>query len=279
MDCLIEKDGVKTELSSLDVLVTDFADSSPSLKVSQKEINNRSGYVFNGATHSQKKIVVSGKFVSDSAYEMEEKKDELNALFSNDEPFYITKMLPVGDLYEFELPGQTEGFELLGQPAEAYKYRYKVITEDEISYSFVGKSTAGLLTEFSVNVKTAELPFGETIPKDEVITTDFIKYAGTAKCSQLEWPWVVKLTSTSSQMGKFRLQIGDRAFESYSPTPLIAGDVFLIKGIETLKNGSNFNDSTNYEHFILKPYPTKKVPIETSFKGKIEILNKVELYK
>lgn len=279
MDCLIEKNGVKTELSSLDVLVTDFEDSSPSLKVSRREINNRSGFIFNGATHSEKKIALSGKFISDSAYEMEEKKDELNALFSNDEPFYVTKMLPVGDLYEFELPGQTEGFELLGIPSESYKYRYKVIVQEEINYSFIGKSTAGYLIKFNVNLKTAELPFGETIPINEEITESFISYKGTAKCSQLEWPWTVKLTSTAAQSGKFSVTIGDRTFESYSPTPLVVGDFFLLKGIETLKNNTNFNDSTNYEHFILKPSPKNKVPIASSFKGKMELLNKVELYK
>lgn len=279
MDCLVEKDGVKTELSSMNFLVTDFKDSSPSVKASRKEINSRSGFVFNGATHSQKNIGITGKFVADSAYEMEEMKDDLNALFSNDEPFYITKMLPVGDLYEFELPGQTEGFELLGMPTEPYKYRYKVLVENEIDYSFVGKSNAGFLTEFSISLKTAELPFGETLPKDEVITKSFINYRGTAKCSQLEWPWIVKLTSTETQPGKFVFTIGDRTFESFSPTPLASGDIFLIKGIETLKNGSNFNDSTNYEHFILNPSTSKRVPVSTNFKGKIELLNKVELYK
>lgn len=279
MDCLIEKDGVKTELSSLEVLVTDFKDSSPSVKVSRREIKNRSGFVFNGATHSQKGIVVSGKYITDTAYEMEEKKDELNGLFSNDEPFYVTKMLPVGDLYEFELPGESEGFELLGIPCEAYKYRYKVIAESEIDYQFLGKSAAGFLTSFSVSLKTAELPFGETMPVNEVITQNFITYLGTAKCNQLEWPWVIRLTATTAQSGKFTVTIGDRTFESYSPTPIKIGDTFLLKGYESLKNFSNFNDSTNYEHFILKPYPKNKVPMTTTFIGKIEILNKTNLYK
>lgn len=280
MDCLIEKENIKIELSSLDILVTDFNDSSPSLRVSQRTINNRSGFVFNNATHASKAIEVSGKFICPSAYELEEKKDEINGLFSNEEPFYITKMLPSGSLYEFELPGQSEGFELVGVPTERYKYRYKVINDSEIKYDFVGKSSAGLLMEFTVSMTTAELPYGETIPKNEEITSHFIDYKGTARCSQLEWPWVVKLTATAvSQSGKFSLTIGDRTFESYSPTTINKGDMFLLKGFETLKNYSNFNDSTNYEHFVLKPYPKNKVPIDTSFVGKIEILNKTYLYK
>lgn len=278
MDCLVEKYGVKTELSSIDILVTDFRDSSPALNVSQREVRNRSGFIFSGAVHKQKTIVVAGKFRTDTVYESEEKKDELNGLFSNEEPFYITKMLPTGDLYEFELPGQSEGFELLGIPCDVYKYRYKVIAESEIDYQFLGNSSAGVLTEFTVTLKTAELPFGETLPRNEEVTTDFIKYQGTAKCSQLEWPWVLKLTATEAQTGKFTVLVGDNKFESYSPTPLKSGDVFLLKGIETLKNYSNFNESTNYEHFELRPSPKNRVPFSTTFVGKVEILNKTELY-
>ncbi|MGM0174088.1 phage tail domain-containing protein [Enterococcus sp. DIV0800] len=278
MDCLVEKNGVKTELSSIDVLVTDFKDSSPVLNVTQREVRNRSGFIFSGAVHKEKSIVVSGKFQTDTVYESEEKKDELNSLFSSDEPFYITKMLPTSDLYEFELPGQTEGFELLGIPCETYKYRYKVIPSSEIDYNFLGKSSAGLLTEFSITLKTAELPFGETLPTNETITSGFIEYRGTARCSQLEWPWTVKLVSKKSQIGRFSVTIGDRTFESYSLTPIRVGDIFLLKGVEALKNYSNFNESTNYEHFELKPYPKNQIPISTDFAGTIELLNKTELY-
>lgn len=279
MDALITKDGVETKLSSLGILVTDFQDSSPSVIANKREVTNRSGYIFAGAVHKAKKITISGLFLVNSAYDLEEKKDELNGLISNDEPFYITKMLPTSGLYGFELPGQkTADFNLLAIPHQAYKYRYKVNSENEISYTFIGKTDAGLLNRFSVDLTTAELPFGETIPKTLSITNS-IDYKGTAKCSQLEWPWVMKLTSNASQSGDISVKVGDRTFIYHAVTPLANGDILQLKGVETTLNGSNVNDKTNYEHFILTPSASKKIALTTNFKGTIQLLNFVELYK
>ena len=279
MDALITKDGVETKLSSLGILVTDFQDSSPSVSANKREIKNRSGYIFAGAVHKEKKITISGLFLVNSAYDLEEKKDELNGLISNDEPFYITKMLPTSNsLYEYQTPGTSSNIDLLDIPHQAYKYRYEVNSESEIAYTFVGKTDAGLLMRFTVDLTTAELPFGETIPKSLTVTTS-IDYAGTAKCSQLEWPWVVKLTSNATQSGDISVKVDDRIFIYHAVTPLASGDILLLKGVETTLNGANVNDKTNYEHFILAPKPTKKITVTTNFKGTIQLLNFVELYK
>ena len=104
MDALILKDGVETRLSSIGLLVTDFKDSSPSVVANRREVANRSGYIFNGAVHKSKQISVTGTFIVPSAYALEEKKDEINGLISNDEPFYITKMIPTQEVYAYELP-------------------------------------------------------------------------------------------------------------------------------------------------------------------------------
>ncbi|MCO5533330.1 phage tail family protein [Enterococcus faecium] len=279
MDALITKDGVETKLSSLGLLVTDCQDSSPSITTNKREVTNRSGYIFSGAVHKEKRIVISGTFVVPNAYALEEKKDQINGLISNDEPFYITKLLPTAQLYDFELPGQTTSeLNLLTIPHQAYKYRYKIIVENEISYTFVGFSDAGLRMKFSFEGKTAELPFGETIPKSVTVSTA-IDYAGTAKCSQLEWPWVLKLTSNASQNGDISVKVGDRTFIYHAVTPIKNGDTLLVKGVETTLNGLNVNDKTNYEHFVLKPTKTQKNSLTTNFKGTIQLLNFVELYK
>lgn len=279
MDALITKDGVETKLSSIGLLVTDFQDSSPSITSNQREVTNRSGYIFSGAVHKEKRISVSGTFIVPNAYSLEEKKDQINGLISNDEPFYITKLLPTTGLYDFELPGQkTNELDLFSIPHQAYKYRYKIIVEDEISYSFVGFSSAGLRMKFSFDGRTAELPFGETIPKSVSITTS-INYAGTAKCSQLEWPWVMKLTANATQSGEISVEVDERIFVYHAVTPLVSGDILLLKGVETTLNALNVNDKTNYEHFILQPNASNKISITTNFKGTIQLLNFVELYK
>lgn len=279
MDALITKDGVETRFSSIGLLVTDFQDSSPSIVSTKREVANRSGYLFSGAVHKEKTITVSGMFVTSDGFSLEEKKDEINGLISNDEPFYITKMLPITDLYGFELPGQrSSDLNLLTIPHQSYKYRYKVIVEDAVSYTFLGYSNAGLRMKFSFNAITAELPFGETIPKT-VSVTNKIVYNGTAKCSQLEWPWVMELSSNSSQSGDISVKVGSRTFIYHAVTPLVSGDKLLLKGVETTLNARNINDKTNYEHFVLTPKSTKEIAITTNFKGTIRLLNFVELYK
>nr|DAF76903.1 MAG TPA: distal tail protein [Caudoviricetes sp.] len=279
MDALITKDGVEMTLSSLGILVTDFQDSSPSVTANKREVANRSGYIFSGAVHKAKRITISGLFLAANAYELEEKKDELNGLISNDRPFYITKLLPtMENLYEYQNPGERMNIDLLNIPHQAYKYRYKVISEYEINYTFIGKTDAGMLNRFSVDLSTAELPFGETVPITLAVV-DSIDYKGTAKCSQLEWPWVLRLTSSAVQSDDISIKIGDRTFVYHTVTPVSIGDVLELKGVETTLNDLNVNDKTNYEHFILMPSATKKIALTTNFEGTIQLLNFVELYK
>ena len=61
----------------------------------------------------------------------------------------------------------------------------------KIDYSFIGKSAAGLKYNISFELVTAELPFGETAPRDIVLSGGVIPYKGTAALSQLEVPYVV----------------------------------------------------------------------------------------
>ena len=276
---MITKNDKNTTLSSLGILVTDFLDSSPSMTLNRREVTNRSGYIYNGAVHKEKTIQVVGKICVSSEYDFELKKDEINGLISNDEPFYLTKMLPEQGMYSFELPGERTGdLELLSIPHKEYRYRYKVILEDSIGYEFVGRYSEGMLIAFSATFKTAELPYGETIPKN-ITVTDSIPYEGTAKCNQLEWPWEIKLTASANQTGLIKLMIGERTFTYQANMAINSGDVIRISGVETTVNDINVNDWTNYEHFILEPSSNKTIPVVTNFKGKIQIINKVDLYK
>jgi len=207
------------------------------------------------------------------------KKDDIFGLLLDDEPFYINKMYPDSiDFYDYQVPGQTAGdLDFVNQPHTAWHYRWKV-TASEPTFSFVGNSGQGLKYDFSVVFTTAEMPYGETEAKDITLSGGSFAYAGTAKLSQLEVPFVIEATSTGNQSG-FYLEIGDNRF-TYSQTGDInAGDVFKITGIETTKNLANVNARTNYAYFVIKPSPTKKVSYKTNFNGIIKILNFKELYK
>lgn len=279
MDLLIEQNGIKTRLSDLGLFLIDFDDKSPSIEHERKSIKNRNGYVPSKSYFKAKTMSVNAKLLVPSLYAFEEKQDELNGLLVTQLPFYVTKMLPTNDLYQFEIPGQKTGFNFKKVDVKEYKYRYEVYLSNEIDYSFIGKTNQGLLYGISFNLATDSLPFGQTKPINEVLTGNLINYSGTADCSQLEWPWQIRLTASEASTGQFYFSIGSQRFEYKNDTAIKVNDVFLLKGFENTLNGLNINHKTNYQHFVLLANATKKLSFLTNFKGKVELINKTELYK
>ena len=279
MDLLITKGTTSVKLSDYGFYNINIDDSAPEISLDKRSVAGRNGTVFGGATFTAKVIKVTGRVTVANVQEFLSKKDDIYGLLLDDEPFYITKMYPTNsDFYNYQVPGQTAGdLDLVNQPHTAWHYRWKV-TASEPTFSFVGNSGQGLKYDFSVVFTTAEMPYGETEAKDITLSGGSFAYAGTAKLSQLEVPFVIEMTSTGNQSG-FYIEIGDYRF-TYSQTGDInAGDVFKITGIETTKNLANVNARTNYAYFIIKPSPTKKVSYKTNFNGTIKILNFKELYK
>ena len=279
MDLLITKGTTSVKLSDYSFYNINIDDSAPEISLDKRSVAGRNGTVFGGATFTAKVIKVTGRVAVANVQGFLSMKDDIFGLLLDDEPFYITKMYPDSiDFYDYQVPGQTAGdLDLVNQPHTAWHYRWKV-TASEPTFSFVGNSGQGLKYDFSVVFTTAEMPYGETEAKDLTLSGGSFAYAGTAKLSQLEVPFVIEMTSTGNQSG-FYLEIGDNRF-TYSQTGDInAGDVFKITGIETTKNLANVNARTNYAYFVIKPSPTKKVSYKTNFNGTIKILNFKELYK
>lgn len=279
MDLLIEQNGIKTRLSDLGLFLIDFDDKSASIEHERKTIKSRNGYKPSKTYFRAKTLSVSAKLLTTDLYSLEEKKDELNALLVTQLPFYVTKLLPIDDLYSFELPGETTEFDFKQVATKEYKYRHEVYLSNEINYSFIGKTDQGLLYDISFNLATDSLPFGQTKPVNEVLTGNLINYAGTQDCSQLEWPWYLKLTANEATVGQFHFSIGSQKFEYKSEDAIKNGDVFLLRGYENTLNGLNINHKTNYKDFILQANPSKRLAFTTNFKGKVELMNKTELYK
>lgn len=280
MDLLITKGTTSVRLSDYGFYNIDIDDSAPEISLDKRSVTGRNGTVFGGATFTAKTIKVTGRVAVQNIREFMNKQDDIFGLLLDDEPFYITKMYPNNaDFYDYQVPGQTAGdLDFVNQPHTAWHYRWKVTVESEPTFSFVGNSGQGLKYDFSASFITAESPYGETESKTITLANGQIDYAGTAKLSQLEVPFVVEMTSTGNQ-SDFYLEIGDNRF-TYSQTGEInTGDVFKITGIETTKNLENVNARTNYAYFVIKPSPTKKVSYKTNFNGTIKILNFKELYK
>lgn len=287
MDLLITHANAETKLSQLGIYNITIDDSSPSIEVDRRTVKGRSGYIHDGITLRQKLIKVTGRLAVASLSAFMEKQDELAGWLYGDEPYFVTKMHPTqDDLYEFELPGAKNGdLNLLDIPHTAWKYRYKVHINNEIEYSFIGKSQAGLKYDVSFELATAELPFGETKPTDITLSGGTIPYNGTAALNQLETPYTVELVSSAIQ-NSFFLEIDGRRWSYvHTETAIQAGQKLLLSGVEsTLYKGVatsdlNINNRTNYEYFVIRPNPQKQVRYSTNFRGTIRILGFKELYK
>lgn len=263
-------------MSDLGLVVKDIDDSSPILDINYRSITSRSGRTRTSSRYGTKLIKVVGSFYTDSLFDYEELKDTLNEKLVSREPYYITKMLPKNEgLYEFELPGEsTNDLDPLLIEHEPYKYRYHVVLTNHTT-NFIGRSNRGLLFEFEMNFETDGLPFGESKVRN-ITVTNSVTYNGTAKNSQLESPWYVKLTATQLQKGDFYFTLNGRKFEHHSLTQIKVGDVFELRGVETRLNHSNINEYTNYEHFILSKGVNN---ITTDFIGTIEIVGLKDFYK
>ena len=287
MDLLITHANAETKLSQLGIYNITIADSSLSIEVDRRTVKGRSGYIHDGITLRQKLIKVTGRLAVASLSAFMEKQDELAGWLYGDEPYFVTKMHPTQDnLYEFELPGAKNGdLNLLDIPHTAWKYRYKVHINNEIEYSFIGKSQAGLKYDVSFELATAELPFGETKPTDITLSGGTIPYNGTAALNQLETPYTIELASSATQ-NSFFLEIDGRRWSYvHTETAIQAGQKLLLSGVEsTLYKGVatsdlNINNRTNYEYFVIRPNPQKQVRYSTNFRGTIRILGFKELYK
>ncbi|SFC85104.1 Phage tail protein [Streptococcus gallolyticus] len=279
MDLLITKGTTSVKLSDYGFYNIDIDDIAPEISLDKRSVTGRNGTVFGGATFTAKTIKVTGRVAVATIQDFMAKKDDINGLLLDDEPFYITKMYPNNaDFYNFQVPGQTTGdLDLINQAHTAWHYRWKV-TASEPTFSFVGNSGQGLKYDFSVVFITAAMPYGETEAKDITLSGGNFAYAGTAKLSQLEVPFVVELTSTGGQ-SSFYLEIGNKRFTYTQSGNINAGAVFKITGIETTKDLVNVNAKTNYSYFVIEPTPTKTVTYKTNFNGSIKILNFMELYK
>lgn len=238
MDLLITKGTTSVKLSDYGFYNIDIDDSAPEISLDKRSVSGRNGTVFGGVTFTAKTIKATGRVSVSTIQDFMAKKDDVNGLLLDDEPFYITKMYPDNaDFYNFQTPGQTTGeLNIARQPHTAWHYRWKV-TASEPTFSFVGNSGQGLKYDFSVVFTTAEMPYGETKAKDITLSGGNFTYAGTAKLSQLEVPFVVELTSTGGQ-SSFYLEIGKRRFEYTQSGNINSGDVFKITGIGTTKKSS-----------------------------------------
>ena len=279
MDLLIEKGTTSVKLSEYGFYNIAIEESAPEISIDHRSVTGRNGAVFGGATFTTKQIKVTGRVSVATIQDFFAKQDDVTGLLLSAEPFYITKMYPNNaDFYNFQTPGQTTGeLNIARQPHTAWHYRWKV-TSNSPAFEFVGNSGQGLKYDFSVTFTTAEMPFGETKPKDITLSGGNFQYRGTANLSQLEVPYVVELTSSGGQ-SSFYLEIGKRRFEYTQSGNINSGDVFKITGIGTTKNLVNVNAKTNYGYFVIGPTPTKTVTYKTNFNGAIKILGFKELYK
>lgn len=277
MDVLIAaRDGTSAvALGSLGLQVTDFEESPPSITRNSKSFAGRNGAIDYGGRHTTKMIKVTAYYYAANLAEDESIQERVNGLLSGLDPYYVSMMFNMAEMYGFERPGQRTG-ELESLPDEETYKRFLVYRTDSNSPDFKGKSGAGLLSSWSFEFATAELPYGESKPKDMIIASgQSIPYVGTTDNSQLEQPFYFEVVASAASATGFKLTVDDQVWEAR--TPVIAGDIYKIAGSSNLRGDQNINDDTNYGYFVL--HQDKPNKLTCSIAAQITVKNLKNLYR
>lgn len=265
--------------TDLHLFIRNVEVSAPSLETNLSKVRGRNGQINYGSTHITKTIVITGWLFSEDEERQAIDRDRIYDVFASEEPFYITELFD-SELYHFERPGETTGFQLvdLERPKYAYRCRYYVLASAEPKVEFIGRHEGGFISDVSIELQTAELPYGESIPRNEIVQNGVIPYRGTARCSQLESPFTLKATALKDgKDATFTIQ--DRTLKytgSYKKN-----DVFEFNGVSNLQNAVNINDKTNYEYFILNKDSRNQNTVTTNKPDDflLEVVGYKELYK
>ena len=275
MDLSITKlDGTSTSLSSIGLQVIDIKETSPSIERISKSFDGRNGSLDYGGRHVDKQLIVSAMYSAASMSEDAKIENAINGLTSQIEPFYVTKFLNDGSIYSFERPGGVTGDVTFANGSEDYK-RYKVYRSDTNSPEFKGKIGDKLISTIELEFTTVGLPYGESKPRSQALTSgQSIKYNGNVACSQLEQSFYFVVTAKEASANGFTLTVDNQSL--IVTTPVVAGDVYTLSGMNNTRGNQNINNKTNAGYFVLRPNAANK--ITCSISADIQIKNLCDLY-
>lgn len=276
MDVLVTNadDAKSTKLSDLGFTTLSFEESSPSIERTSKEFAGRNGSLDYGGRHAKKTVKITGIYQADSITDDQRIQERINGLLSGIDPYYITQMIGDGDIYGYERPGDKAGAVRLPTGTATYK-RFLVYRSDSNVPDFKGKTGAGLLSSWELKFETVKLPYGESKPRSQALTSgQAITYNGTVACSQLEQAFYFVVTAKAASDTGFTLKVDGQTLEVNSP--VVVGDVYTLSGMNNLRGNQNINSKTNAGYFVLKPDATNKVVC--SIDATIQIKNLCDLY-
>lgn len=275
MDLLITKlDGTSTSLSSIGLQVIGIKETSPSIEGISKSFDGRNGSLDYGGRHVDKQLIVSAMYRATSMSEDAKIENSINGLTSQIEPFYITKFLNDGSIYNFERPGNVTGDVTFTNGSEDYK-RYKVYRSDTNSPEFKGKIGDKLISTIELEFTTVGLPYGESKPRSQLLASgQSIKYNGNIANSQLEQSFYFVVTAKEASANGFTLTVDNQSL--IVTTPVVVGDIYTLSGMNNTRGNQNINNKTNAGYFVLRPNASNK--IMCSISADIQIKNLCDLY-
>lgn len=272
MDLLVTtKSGKQTKLSEFGLQTISFEDEPASISRVSESFAGRNGMLDYGGQHVTKKIKITAVYCATSISSDETVQESVNGLLSQVEPYYITAIYNNDDVYDFERPGQTTGVVNWVKGTESHK-RFLVYRSSTDAPEFQGKVGNQLISTWSFEFETAELPYGESKPRD-VTVNGTIQYAGTVACSQLEQAFYIVLTAKAASDSGLQLTIGDSKLDI--TRPVVAGDVYTLSGMNNLCGSQNINNKTNYVYFTLLTGDNK---VTCSIGADIQVKNLKDLY-
>lgn len=224
--------GKSVLFSGFNATLLTFSETAAEAERISKSFAGRNGSLDYGGRYTTKKLTVKIMYEVNSFTADQAMQQKVNALLGDSSGYYI-------------------------QVANLNK-RFLVYREDTNLPEMVGKSTNKYTLTWEFEFKTKELPFGESLPRDQVLKSgDTIMYNGTAKDSQLEQPFYFEVVANADSSNGFDLSVGSHKLKVNAVTK--KGDKFVLAGINNTQNGTNINNLTNYDYFELSPGGVNKV--------------------
>lgn len=272
MDALITNlNGTEHKLSDFGFQALNFEESAPTITRTTKSFDGRAGSLDYGGRHVVKKITINGLYWVKSLEQADDVRDKVNAALSQTDPVYLTRVYGGRNLYDVRESGKD--FVMPAQTVD--KKRFKVYRTDTNLPSIIERTGKGVYYTWSLEFETVELPYGESKPRSQTLVSgQSITYNGTVACSQLEQAFYFVVTAKVASAGGFTLTVDGQSLIVTSP--VVAGDVYTLSGMNNTRGNQNINDKTNAGYFVLHPGAANK--IVCSISADIQIKNLCDLY-
>ncbi|PZX07895.1 tail protein [Psychrobacillus insolitus] len=194
---VVKQTGESFTLSEKGIIVQEFIPGPIEIKRENAVLGGRAGKIPLGVEYGTRKLKASLLFMVRDQFDYLTKRDEVVALLTMLEPFYVREGVAIGNMYEFEKPGQYwDALNML--PRETVYIDEKQWFVETVSLS--DPEQIGMMGKIEWELETYTLPFGESLLKTSLfeVTSFTFDYLGNAPINPRYMPLEIAITGVGT---------------------------------------------------------------------------------